>query len=75
MNEVRQKRMTAGHMEGSTVGGRREMDTTSYIAVNFGMVLIGYAAGFMVACLIFPGNAKVIWKFLKDFVARLRGGH
>ena len=51
------------------------MDSTSYIAVNFGMVLIGYAAGFVAACLIFPDNAKVIWKFVKDFVARLRGGH
>ena len=75
MNEVRQKRATVGQVEGSTARGRTQMDSTSYIAVNFGMVLIGYAAGFVAACLIFPDNAKVIWKFVKDFVARLRGGH
>jgi len=51
------------------------MDSTSYITVNFGMVLIGYVAGFALFCTIFPDNAKVIWKFVKDFVARLRGGH
>lgn len=49
-----------------------QMDSTSYITVNFGLVLIGYVAGFALFCTIFPSNAKVIWKFAKDFVARLR---
>ena len=48
------------------------MDSESYIAVNFGLVLIGYVAGFALACTIFPSNAKIIWQYMKDFVARQR---
>ena len=51
------------------------MDIESYTVVGTALVLLGYIAGFAMACGIFQDDAKVMWRCMKDFVAQLRDKH